>query len=353
MAWAGQQCEGGIPTILQTMIDQQCGNFLGEEASESTYSSGESGDDTATYEESCKSEPESVGRSREPRVIERLEASRRGEKGHSSSNERLIDKEIVKELERTRERERTEKGGLQTEDTKWTNDIERNGQDRVAEREKAKEASRHQIGQPPTMDEERSLERVKRRQQEGPMIRNKNFIREFITQLSTSGLKLLQHRRSHRQAFSKPTEVTAFLRLGADAGAAGFCEPCLQFLAHDGIPLVSVDLFDVRSLEKPTALQLQSYPLAVPGNCIYIRTNPGDFVFEATREDDALRIVHGMRWLIARLSFNLIIGNVNVSCELLDVGKKAFKQRVGESNRAGAMNDLTNHLVDKSSLFPS
>jgi hypothetical protein len=201
------------------------------------------------------------------------------------------------------------------------------------------------------MDEERSVERVKRRQQEASSLRNKNFIREFIAELASDGIRLMQHRRSHRQAFTRPTEVTAHLRLGSEDGTNGFCEPCLQFLAHDGIPVVSVDLFDVRSLEKATALQLQSYPYAVPGNSLLIRTNPGDFVFEATKEEDAVRMVHGMRWLIARLSFNLIIGNVNVSCELLDVGHKAFKQRIGDSNRVKAMNDLANCLVDKSSLF--
>lgn len=202
----------------------------------------------------------------------------------------------------------------------------------------------------PIFDEERSVERVKRRKNDASNIRNKGFIREFISELTTEGIKLMQHRRSQKHAFSRPTEVTAYLQLGIEAGASGFCEPCLQFLADDGIPVVSVDLFDVRSLEKATALQLQAYPLAVPGNSLLIRTNPGDFVFEAKQEQDAMRIVHGMRWLIARLSFNLIIGNANVSCELLDVGRKAFKQRVGDSNRMKAMNDLANHLVDKSSV---
>jgi hypothetical protein len=40
------------------------------------------------------------------------------------------------------------------------------------------------------------------------------------------------------------------------------------------------------------------------------------FVFEANSEQDAAWFVHGMRWVIAQFSFNLVIGNVDVSCEL-------------------------------------
>ena len=388
------QCESGIPHFLQSLIDRQCGQFLGEEfeGSESTYSSGESGDesDGDTYGESLKSTP---SRKKAP-FLEMAKTSSTTNTDYAQEMERLVDMERAREKERAEERERTKEKDRAAEEQKAAKEKEkekektaREEREQAAkekelaarerqrlERQRVEEgagenakkeievphpvAKEQDISQIPTkihtvIDEERSVERVNRRRNDASNIRNKNFIREFIAELSKEGIKLLQHRRSHRQAFSRPTEVHAYLRLGTETNTNGYCEPCIQFLAHDGIPVVSVDLFDVRSLEKATALQLQSYPLAVPGNSLLIRTNPGDFVFEANNEDEAVRIVHGMRWLIARLSFNLIIGNVNVSCELLDVGRKAFKQRVGESNRAKAMDDLTNHLVNKASLFTS
>lgn len=364
------QCEGGIPLFLQSIIDSQCGQFLGEEfGSESSYSSGESGDesDGDTYGESFKSTP---SRKKAP-LLEMAKTTSTLHSEYTHERERPIDRERAREKERAlerakenelaareREQELTEKERLLLVRERMEQRIEESNKQQKeppapVETEQLNDACGIQASNQAILDEERSVERVNRRRNEASNIRNKNFIREFITELSKDGIKLLQHRRSHRQAFTRPTEVTAYLQLGTEADTVGFCEPCLQFLAHDGIPLVSVDLFDVRSLEKATAMQLQSYPLAVPGNSLLIRTNPGDFVFEAKDEEDAVRIVHGMRWLIARLSFNLIIGNVNVSCELLDVGRKAFKQRVGDSNRAKAMNDLTNHLVDKSSLVSS
>lgn len=364
-------CEGGLPFFLQGFIDHQCGNLLGEEyGSESTYSSGGSGDesDGDTYGESMKSTPT---RKKTP-FLEMTKGNNVSTTDSTHDRQRPIDKERARQQERAMEMERIrEEESIKQEKEVVAKERQVLERQRLepANQDSEKKEKEHNIpravqndpaveiaGQSTSeavVDEERSVERVNRRRNEASNIRNKNFIREFISELTKEGIKLLQHRRSHRQAFSKPTEVRAYLRLGIEGQSNSFCEPCLQFLAYDGIPVVSVDLFDVRSLEKATALQLQAYPLAVPGNSLLIRTNPGDFVFEAKNEEDAVRIVHGMRWLIARLSFNLIIGNVNVSCELLDVGNKAFKQRVGESNRAMAMNDLTNHLVDKSSLYSS
>eukprot|EP00977_Amphora_coffeiformis_P024397 scaffold15695_cov160-Amphora_coffeaeformis.AAC.6 len=346
------QCEGGIPSFLQNLIDRQCGQILDEdEVSESSYSSGDSGDDSdgETYGESTyKSEPTTP-----PRKAKSKDAVKEKAGFSTQDEKKLVDVEMnrMNEKERSKERGSSERGNAVKEEMDDPPRALEKGKDQQHHQKQQHEISPQKPKQP-ILDEERSVERVNRRKNDASNIRNKSFIREFISELSNDGIKLMQHRRSNKQAFSRPLEVTAYLRLATETGTNGFCEPCLQFLAHDGIPVVSVDLFDVRSLEKATALQLQAYPLAVPGNSLLIRTNPGDFVFEAKREDDAVRIVHGMRWLIARLSFNLIIGNVNVSCELLDVGRKAFKQRVGDSNRAKAMNDLANHLVDKSSVFP-
>ena len=118
-----------------------------------------------------------------------------------------------------------------------------------------------------------------------------------------------------------------------------------------------IDLFGIATLDKATVHQLGDYPLAMPGRSIFIRSNSGaEFLFEALSDKDALRFIHGMRWVIARLAFNLLIGNLVVSCELLDVERSGdpeseagrFPQTLKqEANWTKAMNDVTCYLVDK------
>jgi hypothetical protein len=104
-------------------------------------------------------------------------------------------------------------------------------------------------------------------------------------------------------------------------------------------------------LDKATPLELQHYPLAVPGRSLILRANrSASYVFEAQSELSALRVVQGMRWVVARLAFNLIIGNLSVSSELLQPGIDAScaDSYDAESAQLLAMNDVTNHLVNKS-----
>jgi hypothetical protein len=116
-----------------------------------------------------------------------------------------------------------------------------------------------------------------------------------------------------------------------------------------------IDLFDIRSLDKAGAMHLQDYPFAIPGRSIFLKLTRGrDFVFEASTEEQARRFIHGMRWVVARLAFNLVIGNLDVSCELVDIGLVDGKKKVRpdtaleESRWTKAMDDMTNQLVDKS-----
>ena len=106
----------------------------------------------------------------------------------------------------------------------------------------------------------------------------------------------------------QPNEVTAYLRRGMEGANGHYTEPRLEFLAADGVALASVLLFDIRFFEIASPLQIQPYPLAIPGNSVILRTTQSEFVFEGGKEEDIVRLIHGMRWLIARLSFNLIIG---------------------------------------------
>jgi hypothetical protein len=123
----------------------------------------------------------------------------------------------------------------------------------------------------------------------------------------------------------------------------------------DGAHGDSIDLFDIRSLEKASPLQLQAYPFAIPGRSIVVRCGTDkEMVFEAPNEPEARRFIHGMRWVVARLAFNLIIGNLDVCCELLNVTKGNIDERKNpqslqeEAQWAKAMNEVTNQLVEKS-----
>merc|ERR1712050_16708 len=106
---------------------------------------------------------------------------------------------------------------------------------------------------------------------------------------------------------------------------------------------------------------------AMPGRAVYIRMNDGDeHVFETRNEEGADRFVEGMRWVVARMSFNLVAGNLSVCCELLDVGfydqgdddetnliptLPIATSPKEEANWTSAMNDVTNNMVDKCSAY--
>lgn len=178
---------------------------------------------------------------------------------------------------------------------------------------------------------------------------DKHFVQNFIQKAQNEGLDLLIHRKVRNNDLAGPVKARAFLRDGKKGIGGDFTGPWLEWYTKDSQVQNSIDLFDIRSLDKATALQLEQYPLAIPGRSLVLRMNEGsDHVFEMHDESSAIQFVHGMRWAIARLSFNLIIGNVHVSCEMLEVKESPSRSPVIESNWNSAMNDLTNHLVDKS-----
>eukprot|EP00555_Chaetoceros_dichaeta_P004784 CAMPEP_0198256516 /NCGR_PEP_ID=MMETSP1447-20131203/6431_1 /TAXON_ID=420782 /ORGANISM="Chaetoceros dichaeta, Strain CCMP1751" /LENGTH=176 /DNA_ID=CAMNT_0043943193 /DNA_START=92 /DNA_END=619 /DNA_ORIENTATION=+ len=119
-------------------------------------------------------------------------------------------------------------------------------------------------------------------------------------------------------------------------------------------------LFDIASIHKGTASSnriLQAYPtITNPENCVTITRNDKTMLlFEASNATEAKKVVHGMRWIVARLSFNLIIGNRDVCAELLPVPRRKNSSRTvthdEEHSRtltSEIMNDVTSQLVEKS-----
>eukprot|EP00522_Entomoneis_paludosa_P018926 CAMPEP_0172444338 /NCGR_PEP_ID=MMETSP1065-20121228/4395_1 /TAXON_ID=265537 /ORGANISM="Amphiprora paludosa, Strain CCMP125" /LENGTH=1057 /DNA_ID=CAMNT_0013194829 /DNA_START=124 /DNA_END=3297 /DNA_ORIENTATION=- len=180
-------------------------------------------------------------------------------------------------------------------------------------------------------------------------MKDKSFIREFISEISSTGIKVLLHKEAGKQsqnALTQPHRVSARLSLGSEGINGTFSEPHVKIWTENDDVVVAFDVFDVRAIEKASVMKLKTYPLALPGNCFLIRLANTDYVFEAPDEEGAARFVHGMRWLIARLSFNLIIGNPMVSCELL----QSIPSSPEDMQRDRAMNDIANHLADKTIL---
>jgi hypothetical protein len=183
-----------------------------------------------------------------------------------------------------------------------------------------------------------------------------------LQQTSSEGLALIWHQPETVETYEAPTTVKARLEHGTARPDGGYAGP--RFVWRQAGAGGSIDLFDIHSLDKVSPLQLEAYPFAMPGNSFIIRLSSGaDFVFEASSDTEAWRIIHGLRWVVARLAFNLVIGNQDVSCELLSVdaggklvpsGERGSPQSpLDEIALSRAMDDVTNLLVDKSVFVAS
>jgi hypothetical protein len=182
---------------------------------------------------------------------------------------------------------------------------------------------------------------------------DKSFVKTFIQDVMTQGCPLHWHSEPMSMA---PHFVKMHLKSGHRAPSGSQCGPRLVWVdMKTPDNTFGIDLFDIRSLDKAGSMHLQDYPFAIPGRSIFLKATKGrDFVFEAGTEEQARRFIHGMRWVVARLAFNLVIGNLDVSCELMDVGlmddgkKKDHPDTALEESRwTKAMDDVTNELVDK------
>ncbi|KAL7569878.1 hypothetical protein ACA910_008545 [Epithemia clementina (nom. ined.)] len=178
-------------------------------------------------------------------------------------------------------------------------------------------------------------------------LKDKAFIKQFTLDVSTTGIRFFYHKEATSTAMAQPRRVLVRLQLGSQGVNGKFSGPCLVISSDEDEFVLLFDLFDIRTLEKASATKLKAYPLSLPGNSVLVRLSEGDHVFEAPNEEAAARFVHGMRWLIARLSFNLIIGNASVSSELLEPVNSIPDEMLEER----AMNDVSNHLADKTTQF--
>jgi hypothetical protein len=197
--------------------------------------------------------------------------------------------------------------------------------------------------------------------------KERNFIQMFIQEMTEDGVMLIWHGNS--TAFQRPRGVVALLNLGSPSGSedGGTHEPPRLAWNNeqdgsdddDGGNNNCVDLFDIRSLDAAAAATsssdlLEDFPFAIFENClVLVLQNGSRIVFEAGSSASARRFVLGLRWVVARLCFNLVVGNPLVSCELLSLGgadnvsAAACPSNMDEEALwSKAMNDVTNRLVD-------
>jgi hypothetical protein len=179
-------------------------------------------------------------------------------------------------------------------------------------------------------------------------IEDVDFVKAFIRETSQEGYPLIWHMPSSDHTdFDNQIDIVAFLELGFLQEDGSFAGPRLAWYNASGNALGAIDLLDIRSLVKASALQLNEFPFAIPGNSMILKlkNSSNDLVLEAISPKAARCFIHGLRWVVARLSFNLIVGNKDVCCELLELRDSAQEVRISDMNRA--MNDVTKQLINK------
>ena len=140
----------------------------------------------------------------------------------------------------------------------------------------------------------------------------------------------------------EPTDITTFILLDEESS-----DPCLTWDIFDGkskkvTARGSISLFDIGSVEEAEVTHLQAYPFAMPSHSFFVTLNNGGVIlFEAIDEAQQQMFIYGLRWVVARLAFNLIIGNSNICTELGLIGMDATHEDIDST-----MDDVSNVLID-------
>jgi len=108
----------------------------------------------------------------------------------------------------------------------------------------------------------------------------------------------------------------------------------------------SIPLLEVISVKRTSLAKLKPYPLAVPGRSLSVSMGDGSvFLFEAKDEAESKRVVVGLRHVVARLAFNLIIGNSNACTDILHT-TTGLKIVCAKEKHLELMKNVTDKLVE-------
>uniref|UniRef100_A0A7S4MH36 Uncharacterized protein n=1 Tax=Odontella aurita TaxID=265563 RepID=A0A7S4MH36_9STRA len=204
-------------------------------------------------------------------------------------------------------------------------------------------------------------------------------IKKFVKQIATEGVPLTWHRvRGGSDMVIAPTLVLAFVQLeeadeDVDSGAT-YSEPRLVWNGAENVAFPedeeddefgqgrdvrgSIGMFDIASVERvqpsdPASGHLRSSAESYGdfgGGFLITLNGGGSLLFEARDGTERTRVINGLRHMIARMAFNVVIGNSEVCSELLDFGEEDDEEIDEQEEINQAMKDVTNHLVDKAAL---
>jgi len=169
-----------------------------------------------------------------------------------------------------------------------------------------------------------------------------SFVKTFTEDIKNGGESMLWHQET---SATNPSNVIIRLKKGYRFTDGRYCAPRLIWTDHRKDQNYGLDIFDIQSLERADIVQLETFPYAMPKRsvCLHLK-NTTSFIFEAGTEEDAIRFVRGVRSVVVRLAYNLVVGNLDKSCELLELSPKSTLM---EFDWSRAMDDVTEHLVEK------
>jgi hypothetical protein len=170
------------------------------------------------------------------------------------------------------------------------------------------------------------------------------FINDFVEDLRIMGESMLWHKEP---AGRNAATVTIHLKRGCRCRDGTFCAPSLVWADDAKAQKYGVDLLDIQSLKMADTMELKNFPYASPGRTISVKTAyGGNFILEARSGDDAFRFIRGIRWVVSRLAFNLVIGSIDVRSELLDLGlMESPANPPSEFAWSDAMDDVADQFV--------
>ena len=105
-----------------------------------------------------------------------------------------------------------------------------------------------------------------------------------------------------------------------------------------------LSLFDILSIERATeSLEMKAFPHADPDLSILITLNDSScYLFEAPDLDTTRKVMHGLKWMEARMVYNIIVGNMHNCSEMLTTNKHFDGDLTAE-----LFQTVTNQLVEK------
>jgi hypothetical protein len=97
-------------------------------------------------------------------------------------------------------------------------------------------------------------------------------------------------------------------------------------------------------------LNLNAFPHAIPDHSVLITlADSSCFLFEAPDIENARKFMRGLRWIEARMTFNIIVGNMDVCSEML-ITDGDEHSCIGDLT-AEIFQKVTNELVDKAANY--